>query len=196
MSPKHLSHDELTMILVSLNYSDIEKGLSEYKLFRLCVFVFLADTGLRVGEFVQLLVSDLFFNGDVVTSLRVRAEISKSGRERIVPISQRLRKVLSQYRQATDSCKSLSPAHFLFSSCDPRTHISVRQVERLISILGATILGIRLTPHMLRHTFATRALAVSNMKVVQGLLGHRSINSTQIYTHPGLDELKKTIDKM
>lgn len=196
MSPKHLSNDELEKLLTCLKLHRCESITSFHAIRKLCLILFLSDTGVRVGELVQILFGDVFFDDDTLSSLRVRAEISKGKSERVVPLTERLRKVLRFYFVEVDRLFLLRPDHYLFFSCAASEHMHIRQVQRVVAECGAVCLGIRLTPHMLRHTFGTRALAVSNMRIVQELLGHKHISSTQIYTHPGNNELQDTIEKM
>lgn len=154
----------------------------------------LLDAGLRVGELVKLLQSDLIISDEAVTSLRLRREIAKNKRERLIPCTPRLRiaiteHVLPYWRGSTHSLE-----HFSFYVCNPMEHISVRQVQRIIEAASAKAIGRRIHPHVLRHTFATRILKVSNLRVVQQLLGHRHISTTQIYTHPDQNDLTDAIN--
>ena len=71
---------------------------------------------------------------------------------------------------------------------------STRYIQRTISNASQTILGIKIRSHTLRHTFATRLLSHTNLRVVQMALGHKSITSTEIYTHPQLDDLRAAIN--
>lgn len=142
------------------------------------------DAGLRVGELVQLLQCDLFMNETPVQTLTVRPAIAKRGRERVIPLSPRTKYAIGKmwsvvWPETTDWWD-----HFAFYNHDPHDHLTARQVQRIILLAGKDALGRRVTPHMLRHTFATRVLAASNIRVTQQLLGHASIATTQIYTHP------------
>lgn len=85
---------------------------------------------------------------------------------------------------------------FVFSSRISRSPISTRQVHRIVNFAFLKAIGKVVHPHMLRHTFATRLMRVTNSRIVQELLGHKKLTSTQIYTHPNSDDLKKAIDKM
>jgi len=74
--------------------------------------------------------------------------------------------------------------------------ITTRQIENIVLAASMKSLGRPLNPHMLRHTFASKLLRVTNIRTVQILLGHSCITSTQIYTHPNEDDKKKAIDAM
>lgn len=158
--------------------------------------VAMLDAGLRVGEVVQLTVADLYFAGNPVTTLFVRDEIAKNHRERKIPISARLSEAIIAMKE------SYWPRLTEFGSWNAFTFnvnqkpMSTRQVERIIRDAALNALGRPIHPHMLRHTFASRLMSVTNIRVVQELLGHKDITSTQIYTHPNGDDLKKAIDQL
>lgn len=156
----------------------------------------MVDAGLRVGELTKLAITDLHVNGSPVSALRVRERVAKMGLARVIPLSWRTRQCLSVYlsewkRGLADETLAAFPA-----PGKPHEGLSPRQVQYLIADAGQQALGVHVTPHTLRHTFATRLLAVTDIRTVQELLGHRNIKSTQVYTHPSLDGMKSAIDRM
>lgn len=161
-----------------------------------CMMMLMLDAGLRVGELVKLLQSDLIFNDEPLSSLRVRAEIAKGKTERLIPLSKRLKIAIGEMQR---HCWPIvlrcgkDYAFFKFTNC---RLISTRQVERIIAKYSNLAFGEIIHPHILRHTFATRLMACTSMRNVQVLLGHKNIQTTQVYTHPNDQDLKKAIDVM
>jgi len=153
------------------------------------------EAGLRVSEAVHLLVTDVWVEGESVVSLRVRAEISKTKTERIVPTTDYLRIVIRIFFDAREKLSSFRRPTETAQNFACVGKISVRQVERIVAKTCLTAFGVAVHPHALRHTFATRLLQVSDIRIVQQLLGHKSITSTQIYTHPNQSDLEKAIQK-
>ncbi len=158
------------------------------------IILLMLDTGIRVGELVQLQISDLWMNEKPLDSLVVRPEIAKGGHERIIPLSTRLAKAISNHIEFVVHHKLDCPLSPIFDVYMATNHLTTRTVQRIVSFAGETALRKKLTPHMLRHTFATRLMRQTNIRVVQELLGHRRLSSTQIYTHPNHADLKKAID--
>ncbi len=158
------------------------------------IAILMLDAGLRVGEVVQLRGSDLYFNTDPVTSLIVRAEIAKNKTERIIPVSIRLTAALVVMFRRLDYQRANYLPGCTSNSSEPFFPITTRQVERIIKNAALNCLGRPIHPHILRHTFASRLMRTTNARVVQELLGHKNLTSTQIYTHPNHDDLKKAID--
>lgn len=161
-----------------------------------CMGLFMLDAGLRVGELVRLRQGDIFYTGEVVEHLTIRAEISKTKVERGIPVSPRLALACENLKLKVWYAKPLLRNHYAFYDLEPVHHITERQVERIIKYAGCAIGTSWLTPHVLRHTFATRVLKKSNLRVTQQLLGHKSITSTQIYTHPDQDDRTNAIKAM
>jgi len=154
------------------------------------------DAGLRVGEVVQLKYCDLFFNGEPVTTIIVSASISKSKEERQIPVSSRLRLALEEYNKDYKIDTFYSTAYSVFYRDHPLHPLTTRQVERIIQAAGRRALGRPVHPHVLRHTFASKLMRVTDIRTVQELLGHKHITSTQVYTHPNEDDKKKAISDL
>ena len=161
------------------------------------ILMTMLQTGIRVGELVGLIFDDIMIGGRFKLALTVRAEISKSGREREIPMSKRLRDVLQEYlvwyqtRQTT-----VQPEAPLFQQSNQVQSLSPRQVERIIAKLSKEAIGRKVHPHLLRHTCLTNLMRVTNIRVVQEIAGHTNIASTQIYMHPNNVDLKQAVDKL
>lgn len=182
-----------------VDYFGLEKIVSHRTLHgsrNLLICLLLLDAGLRVGELVQLKVSDVWFDDHPVLTFTVRAETTKTNTERTIPLTERTKNAILEYSERHDHYAFYKATNFLFGQNLQGKHISARQVERIIRKAGQGALGIPVHPHMLRHTFATRLMQKTNIRIVQALLGHKSLQSTQIYTHPNDQDLKKAIDSM
>lgn len=151
------------------------------------------ETGIRVGELVQLTILDLLQDSEPVNWLRIPKEIAKNKQAREIPLSVPARLVIINLQKRIWYRRKFSPTQYAFNCGIGTNHITVRQVERIISSRSKEALGFSITPHTLRHTFATRVLRTSNTRIVQKLLGHKSISTTQIYTHPNGKDLEKAI---
>jgi integrase/recombinase XerC len=157
----------------------------------------LYSTGMRVSELVACNMANLDFDTEMV---RVRG---KGNRERLVPIGEQAIKALREYfiqrdvqlkNRLQQGKKFDGEAVFLNSR---GSRITTRSVERLIADYGRKA-GIDkpVTPHVLRHSFATHLLEMgADMRSVQELLGHASLSTTQKYTHLDMVHLMKVYDK-
>lgn len=143
-------------------------------------------TGIRLAELVHLDVGDLDFES---RSLRV---LGKGNKERILPLGKKLIATLLAYldkRKSDDSQESATP---LFINKDgkrmSRRGVQLRVNKRLRDVSEKK----KLSPHVLRHTFATHLLdRGADLEAVKELLGHSSLSTTQVYTHLTMDHLKK-----
>lgn len=154
------------------------------------------DTGLRVGEVVKLLQSDLVLAGEPMLSLHIRAEISKTKTERTIPLSGRVRAAVKMMQKSWWTHPDQIGEIHAFWSIERWKGLTTRQVERIIENASKKAFGRKVNPHVLRHTFASKLMRVTDMRTVQDLLGHKQLSSTQVYTHPNSDDKKKAIDKI
>lgn len=144
----------------------------------LCVLYF---TGLRASELVSLNVQSISMNERV---LRV---IGKGNKERIVPFSNECKIALQNYLKLSRnklSVKNPRPTASLFLNNEGAS-LNVRGLQYILKeIEEKTGLFLDLHPHLFRHSFATHLLENGgDLRVIQELLGHESINATQVYTH-------------
>lgn len=160
-------------------------GVDPLRLRDRAIVELLYSTGARVGELVAL---DL---DEVVDGELVRLH-GKGGKERVVPIGSYARAALEAYLVRTRPylvARGGTPALFLNRRGG---RLSRQSVWQLLSDLGAQT-GVSVSPHSLRHSFATHLLeGGADVRVVQELLGHASVATTQIYTLVTVDSLRAT----
>ncbi len=180
-----------TLLRKGSRQKTVRKGIRNH-----LIACLMLDAGLRVGEVVKLKHSHLYFNSIPVKSLILTPSITKNHRERSVPVSSRLAESLRHYFSEWLLPDLVNDDSFCFFTTDPIHALSTRQVENIINTASLKVFGRRINPHMLRHTFASRLLRVTNMRTVQELLGHSCITSTQIYTHPNEDDKKAAIEDL
>lgn len=153
------------------------------------------QAGLRVGECCKLAWSDLVWCDKPRTAIEIGSHAAKGGRERTVPVNRTLAERIDTSWEQVHYPHDFAPAHFALATRGNRPPVTVRTVERAVQRVGKAVHGLRLTPHMLRHTFATRLLRVTDLRTVQMALGHRRISTTEVYTHPSQDDLRAALDK-
>jgi len=192
-SSKALSDEEVDKLLLWMETSD--RDYKNYIRDYLIVLMML-DTGLRVGELTKLVWADLYSMGSINLTLHVRGEISKNRKTRIIPLSQRLRDCIKVYIKEQSFNIDINTLPIFPRASQFYKPLSIKAVEDICIKYGPPAIGRKLTPHMLRHTFATRCMRVMEARVVQELLGHSNLNSTQIYTHPTIDDMRKGIDRL
>ena len=160
------------------------------------MIMLMLDAGLRVGEVSQLTKSCLFFGSEVSKVVTIPGTISKNKTARDVPITIRLDLLIRKMQDICwypDQCPADGRA---FYSNWWTTGITSRQIERIVNSISQSIIGRRIHPHVLRHTFATRLMRITKLSVVQELLGHKSLSSTSIYLHPSSVDTTTAIEKL
>ena len=160
----------------------------------LAILEVLYSCGIRVSELEALDISGVDFEGRLVTV------IGKGDRERIVPIGRIALKAVRNYLEATRNLRKGDgndsqdgPLFINFRG----GRLSGRSIARIIKRYAAESgLSPEISPHSMRHTFATHLLdGGADLRSVQELLGHASLSTTQRYTHVSLDRLMEVYDK-
>jgi len=157
-----------------------------------CLLELLYASGLRVSELTGLDLQDLLMEQ------RTMRVLGKGRKERLVPFHEEAGRVLEAYlehRSAFLATKSLPPtaALFLNQRGGRLTPTSVRTF--LAEAISHAALRARISPHALRHSFATHLLNRGmDLRAIQELLGHASLSTTQRYTHLDLEQLAKTYE--
>jgi integrase/recombinase XerC len=183
--PACLAEDEAATIVELPQGTDV-KALRDRAILEL-----LYASGLRVSELVGLNEDEIDMQQETVRVL------GKGNKERIVPFGSFAARALEQYfaqKQAEPDDKGRVPA---FVSMRRGERITARDVQRLVARVR---LGLkttrRVTPHTLRHSFATHLLERgADLRSIQELLGHETLSTTQKYTHVSIQHLKKEYDK-
>ena len=184
--PQYLPVDEMFRLLDSIQSGRINDLRNR------AIFETLYSCGIRVSELVGLNVFDVDFKGSVIRVL------GKGGKERIVPIGHKALAAVETYRAALLKEYGIAADHNgpLFLNKN-RRRLSSRSVGRILEkLVNACGLLKPVSPHTLRHTFATHMLdAGADLRIVQELLGHKSLSTTQKYTHVSIDRLMETYDR-
>lgn len=193
-TPKTLTVTEQHQLLDALLAKDaphrtFRKGIRNY-----LIGCLMLEAGLRVGEVVQLKMSHLYFNGKAAQTLLLSPDITKNHKERTVSVSTRLRQALEEHYKTNPWIDDELSSHPALALHPHQRPLTTRQVERIVRGAAMTALGRPVHPHMLRHTFATKLMRVTDIRTVQELLGHSHVTTTQIYTHPNEQDKKKAID--
>lgn len=184
--PNYLPVDDMFRLL------DGVKGESVLALRNRAILETLYSTGVRVAELAGMDIGDVDFDSGFV---RV---IGKGNNERLAPVGKkalgRIRAYVDTRRETTGSVIQDSEPLFLNSRGG---RLSTRSIARLLEVVVRQMGLLRpISPHGLRHTFATHMLdAGADLRVVQELLGHASLTTTQRYTHVSIDRLMEVYDK-
>ena len=193
--PKTLSVAEVDRLIEAARCrTDNAKGREYVRALRLYALIeTLYATGLRVTELVTLPRSVLTGDGRVLTIK------GKGGRERIVPLTPAARSALDRYLNVGRDGDGLAPmlkTKWLFASRGAEGHLTRQRLGQDLKALAqeAGLDPDRVSPHVLRHAFASHLLdRGADLRSVQQLLGHADISTTQIYTHVLEERLKKLV---
>ena len=173
--PKILSHDDVDKLF---NRAELETGSGKPAAVRqLALLELLYGSGLRATELVSLPVSAVPRDAPLLTVM------GKGGQARMVPVSERAKEAIALW-MAVRGAPSGPAARFLFPSrAKHLTRVRLYQMLKELA-LRADIDPGSVSPHVLRHAFATHLLeGGADLRVLQTLLGHADISTTQIYTH-------------
>jgi integrase/recombinase XerD len=186
--PRVLSRDEVARLLAAVDRRD---GASALRLRALIELAY--ASGMRVSELLALRVEAVRRDP---THLIVRG---KGGKERLAPLNASARAAVAAWLAARDAAHApeAPESPWLFPSSSARSgRLTPRRFAQLLdqAAIDAGIDAARVSPHVLRHAFATHLLeGGADLRVVQTLLGHADVGTTQIYTHVTQDALAETV---
>jgi len=154
-------------------------------------------TGLRNSELCDLTIECFRPLDEISSILDLPGTIAKGGSPRQIPLHPDLRVSLQNFLTwKIENYQRIYGTDYLFQTKFTHKKLNPRDIQRIVRSLSLRSIGRPIHPHVLRHTFATRLLSVSNLRIVQKVLGHKNISTTQIYTHPSTDEISDAIKKM
>lgn len=161
-----------------------------------CIILFMLQCGLRNGEVRNLTWGDVCINHEIFFNIEVLNGHSTVKSKRYVTLTALLRGKLGEHRTQCAKVMALdNPSLPVFTTLKGKGKMSARDIQRVAKKHTKAWLGIAFHPHSLRHTFATRLMRHTSIRVVQELLGHKSLQSTQIYTHPSAEDKNKAVEK-
>jgi integrase/recombinase XerD len=192
--PKVLSIAEVDGLLRSAQRAAADATLAPAARLRAarlnCLIEVVYATGLRVSELVALPAAS------ARRDQRMLIVRGKGGKERLVPLNPSAKRAMAAYLALRGEAEPKAPSKWLFPSFGEQGHLTrqhfARELKALASHCG--IAAERLSPHVLRHAFASHLLHNgADLRVVQTLLGHADISTTQIYTHVLEERLKALV---
>lgn len=188
--PIYMKLDEAKKYIKAVNDYDSINRIRDLSIIKLFLY-----SGLRVSELVNLNLENIDFDNKSIKFF------GKGNKERILPLHNDIIKTMNHYllQRKDITVKYKSEEDALFISRHGR-RISVRSIQLLVKKY-AKLAGIKnaskITPHKLRHTFASLLYyQTKDLKILQDLLGHSSITTTQIYTHTDIEHKKQAINEL
>jgi integrase/recombinase XerD len=191
--PKVLTREDIEALIAAAR-GEAEKGPEGVRL--LCLVEMLYAAGLRVSELVAL----------PLTAVRDRSGFllvkGKGRKERLAPLNPQARKAIDDYLTMRDGFLPVGPRRhsaerLLFPSRSAEAHLTRRRCHQMLKDLAlrANLDPEKLSPHVLRHAFATHLVeGGADLRSVQTMLGHADIATTQIYTHVASDRLTSVME--
>lgn len=183
--PHYLSIQQIDALL---NIPDISTSLG---IRNKAILELMYGTGLRISEVIQLKIKNIFMDDSFIRVL------GKGNRERIIPLGEKAKQCLKAYLDETRTgILKIKDTQYVF--LNHRGHSLSRQgLWKIIKGYGKQMgIGSILTPHTLRHSFATHLVEKgADLRSIQMMLGHSSISTTEIYTHVSRDKVKQIYDQ-
>ena len=174
--PSFIKESEIVNLINSIEFEDSFSGLRD----KLLIMLFY-QTGIRLSEIIGLKVSSIRDNEVKV--------LGKRNKERIIPISKNVRKVINEYLIQKSNEFPNSDYFFLTDSGNKMYEKFVyRKVNHYLSLVSSKQ---KKSPHILRHSFATHMLNNgADLNAIKEILGHENLSATQVYTHNSFQKLK------
>lgn len=187
----------MTATIKSLTDSELDTLLAgiesaHYK----SIYLLMSYAGLRLNEVVGLNQSDLIFCSLPAATLIIRKEIAKNKKTRAIPVHQLITNYITRLPEQYWPLHKVGDDQPAFFAPRGNARISAKQIQRTLSKVSIKQIQRHITPHQLRHTFATMLMRKAPIRVVQELLGHSNLSSTQIYTQPNNTDLTNAIQSL
>lgn len=195
--PRVMSRDEVEALLLAAHAGNTPEDVRMAAMLEI-----LYASGLRVSELIALKLAAVVHGkrvehpsaGDIAEFLIVKG---KGGRERLVPLTPSARRAVADYVEMRPHfLPEGESSAWLFPSSSKEGHLTRQRFGQLLKALAAQA-GLdfrRISPHTLRHSFATHLLGGgADLRVIQELLGHSDISTTQVYTHVQQDRLAELV---
>jgi integrase/recombinase XerD len=176
--PEMLNYDEVTLLMASIS------GIDALSVRNRAMIELLYATGLRVSELINIKVSDINLEECFVRVL------GKGSKERLVPFGQKAKQYIERYIKTRRKIVNINEELFITRLGKKISRVEYwRQLKVAVKNAG---INKNITPHTLRHSFASHLLkGGADIRFVQEMLGHSSVSTTQIYTHVDNDKLKE-----
>jgi len=182
-----LSEQEVQVLLTSLDSQPPRDRL---------IIRLMLQCGLRIGEVSALNVEDVWRAGYVNPAIHLPRGTTKGHIARFVDMPEPVRQLVAGHiGEMVKSDPGMTQTAPLFWGMKVRRRLNVSGIGRIVSRISEHTLGRHIHPHLLRHTFATVLMKYTNIRVVQQLLGHANLNTTQIYTHPSSEDCKNAVNQ-
>ncbi len=179
--PDTLSHSEIKRLYEAASQSSKKSQLRDF-----AIIDMLYSTGIRVSELVSITYNDIFAQDGYI---RVRG---KGNKERLVPIGEQTLYSIEQYRQSLSN--EASSTLFLNNRNRPLSREMIFMIIKRLALEAGITKNI--SPHTLRHTYATELVTAGiDIRLVQDILGHDSITTTEIYTHLDTSHKREVIER-
>ncbi len=183
--PQYLTLEEAKKLLDTVKSTNSKFVERDY-----CIITIFLNCGLRLSELISININDIRINDTITIT-------GKGNKERIVYLNKACLKAIAEYLPARNSMTNIKDKNALFLS-ERGTRIAPRSIEMLVKkyILLSNLDPNKFTPHKLRHTAATLMYRYGNVDIrsLQEVLGHESIQTTEIYTHIDDTQLKKAVE--
>ncbi|MCC7553541.1 MAG: tyrosine-type recombinase/integrase [Methanobacteriaceae archaeon] len=185
--PKSLNKKEVEDLINSVQWDENcdSKSRIKIKLRDKLILTILYSSGLRISELTNLKINDIDFEERI---MRIRG---KGDKDRVVLFDERSKEMINEYLAIRES----NSEYLILNKFN--NPISARHIQTMIKKYGKKAnINKTITPHILRHSFATHLLKNGvDIRVIQQLLGHSSLSTTQIYTSVDMDTIKTIYDK-
>lgn len=181
--PEFIREKELDSLLDDVEFPDDFSGVRDKLILEL-----LYGTGMRLSEMIDLKETDIDFYNRTVTVL------GKRNKQRIIPISQSLVKLIQDYQNFKNT-EGLMHEYLIVSDKGNQAYpVMIQRITKKYLSLVTTL--VKKSPHILRHSYATHLLNNgAELTAIKDLLGHSSLSATQVYTHNSMEKIKKIYEQ-